>query len=618
MTSCIVLDTPPQLTEDQLAADERMRALAHVYQTALSIIANERVSVKVQPVLGSNGPAAWTDGTTITINSAKLSAIDFDEIVRVHGLVFHELCHVRYSPRQGTTLVKELVNRGLVRSFNALEDQRIETMLANRYPSTKPWLTAAILRWVINDPQALPFGMLLVHGRKYLDPEVRKAFDQNFGIGLPIEPGRLSELKSSAKSIIDEFRMLIFPTDYDRALELTVEFDKIMQEFYMTGGSYSDPHGHDTHQGNEPQDKGRPKGVKEQREDRDSGGAEETDDGPREGNQSGKDKDSGSSNSSTGTDPTPGSGEGDDEDDQPQDVLSVMKDALDEIMSSSDVREEVRNTQRILRGGSGADVLRKSKPTMFAPSAEFVGLSREVAQVLKKLSTQGDPGWIRQVETGRINAVRWFTEGDPETAFDRWDEGVHDATDLEVVVMLDTSGSMGYVATASHQAMWAIKWALDSIDASTTVINYSDSSKTLYSSDERATSMFRYDFDGRGTDPVGGLNQAARIFGHSRRGNKVLIMLTDGQWCSSEDDYGMSSDDYIQKMRQSGVLTSLAFITSGDVSLPDSMDYYIRLLKKPFIHHNVDIASIASGRNLVPFIRRVVEAAIQRKLRSAV
>jgi hypothetical protein len=652
------------IERDKFEADQRMRALAAVYQTTLSILATERVRVLVEEHPHMD-VAAWTNGLDITVNSAHLSELDFEEIVRVHGLVFHELCHVRYTPRKGTNLVTDIIGEGITRAFNVLEDQRIETLLTNKYRSTIPWLTAAILRWVVGRPDSLPSGLLYVHGRRFLPADVRRLFNDSFGFGLPIEPGRLAYLKQEAKVIIDEYRTLVFPSDYDRALSLTRRFHLILTEIEGSGHQHTCPHGHHELPTFGVPDKGRPKGVQEQRKDRDAGDtsplpnepeaeADDEDQTSGQGQQDGDEDDEGQSGgdddgdsggltgegreSRTNTNnddtsappddkpapmyPQAGIGHGSDDPIEPEDqaaALDKISDALQEILNSREVRDEVRSAQQRLRGGNRNEFLKKARVLpgwSTPPGATFKASSKKMIEILNRLTALADPGWVRQVDSGRVNPVRWFTDRDPDTAYDRWDEGVHDATDLEVVLLLDVSGSMGWAAVDSHHAMWAIKNALDSIDAATTVITYDDECKILYSSNERAGTISKYAFTAGGTDPTEGLNQAARIFAHSKRANKILITLTDGHWYTSADEFGMSADDYIKKMRFSGVTTALGFIMHAELALTDP-EYVRSILSDERMQHGCEVVGVAGGQDLVPFIRRVVESAIRRRLSGA-
>jgi hypothetical protein len=79
---------------------------------------------------------------------------------------------------------------------------------------------------------------------------------------------------------------------------------------------------------------------------------------------------------------------------------------------------------------------------------------------------------------------------DLDTIFDQWSEGQDDATEIECVILLDNSGSMsGSKETSAYRAMYAIKRALDRINANTTVITFNTATNVLYRADEKATGV---------------------------------------------------------------------------------------------------------------------------------
>ena len=174
---------------------------------------------------------------------------------------------------------------------------------------------------------------------------------------------------------------------------------------------------------------------------------------------------------------------------------------------------------------------------------------------------------------------------------------------------------MGPIMVEAFNAMWVLKRAFDSVDISTTVIAYDGSSEVLYDSQERATSMVRYAPKGGGTNPVAGLNQAMRILSASQRTNKLLIVLTDGEWALPPDEFDLTSEDYIKRMNEAGVLTALGYI---DGYLND------RIEAGADIHtlvesnrHQCRIAGIATGDTLVPFISDIVTGLIRDRIRGA-
>ena len=657
--------TVPTILTPQQKQAERLRALAGTYQTTDRILSGEGLTVVVEQ--NDNAPAAaWTDGSQITFNSARVKEIDASSVERMNGLNFHELSHVLYTPRRGTSLVSWVLDHQYTEEFNLLEDQRIEALLTARYPATVPWLSAAIARWVL-DGKAAPTGYLFVRGRKYLDGRLRGALRATF-----IAP----ELLPRVDSVIDEYRTLAFSQDFDKAKPLITEFAEILRELRqspdfpqntesgdsmqdMTGAP--DPNGH----GCRPQDVlsgGRPKGVSEQRQaaQRVDDGEDEvtptpqpdqpsdTDaDGSGQGDQSYDDDDSdqgtgageGQPNgSSDDGDPTDGAGSsaGDsgapnqtpsagtgkaDQTEGSQDaqsasgagnnsgadqiVKAIAQQVLTEIRENPIVAEDIRQRQRQIATAGGADLLKKTQWEHISPLPEYANQSSGLRKALSRLLQKADPGWDSRTSNGRVNPMRWVQERDLDTAFDQWNEGVHDAVDMEVVILLDESGSMGPVMKEAATAMWIVKRALDRIGASTTVITFDDKSRVLYHRRDKATPMVRYSYHSGGTNPVLGLAQAASIFARTRRTQKILIIFTDGEWFASTGGDEVSSEEYIRRFNVNGVTTALGYIDRHAEN-----DY-----RRSYVNsHGCTISSVVTGPGLVPFISSIVTTTIKRRL----
>lgn len=613
-----------QEEQDRFLIDERMKALASVYQLADSIIAGEKISVSVGSVPQAQAPA-WTSGAEIFINTATISLEDFDDIVRLHGLNFHELSHVLFTPRAGTNLSQFCMDNGLMPAFNMLEDQRIESLMTTKYPSTAPWLTAAIMRWVTSDQTALDKGYMFVRGRRYLPGELRGMLRSVFG---------RKDLLADIDRIVDTYRLLVFPTDYDAAKPLIEQMQRILE---MLGSPFmQDPNGH----GHAPWhvcDKGRPAPVREQRSLRDRMGSEspkandnKPEGEPGEDRGMGKDHDGvsgdsgeepadngrsqqGEDSGQPSTDSSAGIGSGSVADELMDAARQRAQEMLDALLKSDEVVDDIRRTRLSIEGATETPGLPTAINYDREPLPEFALMERHLTSTMTLLQQEAEPGWHRREDHGRLNVVRWTIERDIEEAFDRWDEGVTDAVDIEAVILLDSSGSMGAVLEEASNAMWVLKRAFDAVEMSTTVIAYDSTSETVYEAQERAGMVVRRPAKCGGTNPIGGLNQAARIFKNSSRKHHLLVVLTDGQWSNCTDQYGMTSHDYIKRMNEAGVSTVLGFI---DAILADriEMGQNLEELIEENRHH-CKIAGLAQGDNLVPFISNMVTDLIRCRIR---
>lgn len=658
------------LMTDNVLQSERAANMAKVYQGANRILTGERLTC-VTAKSGPNAPAAWTDGAEITFNLDAIGEIDFANLVKYHGINFHELSHVLYTPRKGTALVKQVIDEGLYRAFNILEDQRIETLFVSQYRSAAPWLTAAILQWVLR-AGAADTGYLFVRGRRYLPGTLRGALRKSFAH---------QHLLAEVDEIIDAYRLLVFPTDYDAAIDLIRRFAVILRQ--TNAGSTPDPHHSTTEDEDDMVDKGRPSGVGEQRQARDKAdegepeslpSKDETDDDDDwdeddwdeddwddddsdaddddlsedtdadSESESGSDADGSDADGESESDETGEQGDragnsagtqsdapsSDERPDQPVEgngggngaggisdgeIKDLAEQLLGDITSSKEIRDEVRRTQRLISGGDASDILDRARYSAWGVRADYAQKQSNLARSLANLLKSADPGWHKGERSGRVNARRWVQDRDYSTAFDRWDEGVHDAVDMEVVILIDESGSMGYIMEQALNAAWVIKRTLDGIGASTTVITFDTESRILYHRNEKAeASSLRYSYSGGGTTPIGGLEQATRIFSRTRKTQRILIVFTDGDWqhewydrktyryVSAVDSNGNDANTVIANLKRSGVVTALGYIGASGPLNPNRA-------------HNCSIASGVGVDTLVPFMTSIVKSVIKQRLR---
>jgi hypothetical protein len=257
MTGSIVL--PPEIETLRKA-----RGIASVYRTATRILTGENITVSLVNQ-GNYSVPAWTDGINIYINVSLIDLADFDSIERLHGLVFHETAHVLFSPRKHSKIVKWAMEGGFFRSMNCLEDNRIEHLLTSTYPSTAPWLSMMLARWVLqlSDPELV---FPLVAGRKYLPQQIRDAAK-----GLYHTPARIADIDR----VVNRYKELVFPMDYAEAMDLITEFHALVQVPEQLGGGSPWPEG-GVCEDNPTQ--GSPVGGKDQRGWRDSGNGDFEDD----------------------------------------------------------------------------------------------------------------------------------------------------------------------------------------------------------------------------------------------------------------------------------------------------------------------------------------------------
>lgn len=603
-----------QFTEEAAERTLRLQALCRVYEQADRVLSGDPVQV----VVVDEGPApAWSDGASIWLNASEVEDFDLAEMTQINGLNFHELAHHLYTPRRGTELVKWVLNRGYHTAFNLLEDQRIETLLTGRYPAIVPFLTATIVRWLGRDMQSVQLNYVAIRGRRYLPLNIRHAFRDMFvrpdlipDIARIVDEYRLLAFNRDykrAQVLIEEFAKLL--DDLNQSLPYDVP-----QIGEMDGGPGSCAQ-------RSPAGKGRPEPSKMQERDADRakgiGQAEtpyerkqgdpgdqtsaQSGDDPADGQgqgddgqgQQGKSDDGqpGDGSGSNNTGPTkvvemtrdeamaeresrvnsaPSKGHGVDHvksvGGKPTDAsIGALKEALTKAISDvharKDVQADVRTKQRVIIGGDGKfednDIKRGTYDLMPA-NPVVVSAFRRFARELERLKQECEPIWNRQQSSGRLNVQRWMQSCPIDEAFDRWEEGT-DGVDIEAVMLIDRSGSMGggNDVKASESA-WVVKRALDHVGADVSVYSFDHKAEIVFDRGKKAHhTQLPFVYGAGGTDPTTSLIAAERIFMSSQRKSKVLFVVTDG-------DYPESSDEIVRRLNAHGVLTVMVLIMNED------------------------------------------------------
>ena len=599
-----------------------------------------RQDVKVAVVQSfSTTSIAYTDGTTIYLSSAFITSLnqkitggataaDLAPLVaEVKGLLYHETGHVLFSPRSSSQLVKSAISEGVMRSLNILEDQRIETLILGRHYGHKPFLTSSTINWVLKankNDEWKDVGHAFTHGRRYLPVELRRAAFDSFKYG--------PEVAQHVSDIIDEYRLLTFPSGTIRGIELAKLLDEVLTEQDISNVNNGEEHGRPESGSPETESKQRKvQQASQKNEERDAANEEKSDEGEAapdsDGDEKSEDADDSSSESGESIDSTnddyvdegdspeaEGSGKsqgspepkdaGSDSADISAGSGDAFEDALkdaqkksEELASSGQAEREAEQLQEAVareRAAAGPLTKQRSKHTEI-PVPELLGsVPTKVGTTLRRLTDRFRPAWRERQYEGHINPLNYRTRrpGD-RNFFDQYRKGEANAASVEVVVLVDSSGSTnqtqnervltldgvcgypdipGYGTILDYEsfAAWAIKRSIDSLPQSRcTVIGFSSGSQSgiLYGPDERAASnTFRIPSlldprlanyatpwsGGGGTDPLFALIESGKLFDSSKASNKLLVIITDGEWSPT-----FESHKVIQKHRAAGVATAL-------------------------------------------------------------
>lgn len=550
---------------------------------------------------------AWSDSDNIWFHPEHMGALNEPEtVLQVKGLSLHEIAHILLTPRTGSNLAKDVQKASLWRAFNALEDQRIEMFMTKRFGNVAPWLSAAVAKFIMEEPEQWTVAFPLLHGRKYLPKTLRDQVVSKYE-----QPQNVKEIAS----LIDRYIVLNLadPKNYSIAFDIIKRYDELVSELPSNAdpsqGSWNqnpgwrrvgDPAGHDHRkEGEWKSSKSKPMSKAEQQKvsDKvaDAVAQENAGQENAEGNGEGKPD---STQEGGGHGVSTGASLGDIAETILNDIKKSKSREIAQIMKQYSAEVELT--------GSGGKTPDRRDTTNQTVSPSVAQASKSFASELERLKADFDPGWVRRTETGRLNVQRYVAGDDIDECFDEWDNGREDAVDIEATILLDMSGSMQGVAKGAFESMWAIKRALDRNGASTTVIGFDDYATILYSSEERAGNLMKTSWCTGGTSPKSALTYAKNVLAESKRAIKICIVITDGIWGSAEQ-----CDKILKEFRRAGVLTSLAYVTDpsgtwGDPN-PNKIDT-----------HGCEVAvHIADTSDLFTLGRNIVNLGVARNLVNA-
>lgn len=540
-----------------------------VYQRADRILTGLEIEVRIgSPVDGVEAPA-WNDGKVISFNESIIKGMEANTLLGLHGLNFHEVAHLLYSPRIGSDLGAWVKEMGYLTSFNILEDNRAETFLVAKYPATRDFLLATLGEYIINNSgQRLADSFILLAGRKYFSYECRTSIGKLYSARYGIEQAK------KVYYLINKYRTLVFPRDYSIAKQIITEFNTLVPEGTET------PNGCGVRS---PLKNGRPETGKEQ----EALGVTDPESDPN-----------------LNPDETNSYGiGGDDEPTLPraeqaernQEALDRLTDEVNRAKNNPDVVNKVKETQKsISKSNANKTILIKQNATLKSPTTGDVATVRAFSAELERLRIEADPAWGLEKPSGRLNKKRAMNANinDINKLFDRWEQG-NDNHDIEAVLLLDKSGSMYRDIEAVSRGGWVIKRAIERIQGRVTILSYNHNSKVVYDGDEKAKSEYKALDSSGGTNPHYALIETERIMKASQKPTKLVIMLTDGGF------YG--GDEIIERLNDMGATTVMVFL--GELYRPT----------EELLHGAQIFRAIASPSGLV----KVAKDIVRKRLRSS-
>ncbi len=571
---------------------------------------------------------AWSGSQTIGYGLNHLGDLGNPySVMALKGYTIHEIAHILFTARSGSVYRQWIIQNNLNTAFQVAEDSRIEYLMIGRFGnSVSTWLNASVIRHLLNPETELAVQYPLYAGRTYVPLAIREALRSAF-----IDQSLVADIQR----LVLEYREIVFDeqTAVDRAKGILIELDKLLRQAGIT--DLPDPFGHNQRPADELETSGsRPIPYDQQRRAQKNGSKrnDPLDNGttqvgndqekhrtpppqptgcfpqpiqpgqPGEPGQQGQQGQQGYQPGQPGDQVEQGwpAGKGDQRE-QNEAIRELLQTELDKQYEQvkSEVRKEIKTLNRATTDLNSNGTLKEPRQAQYklkSVEPEVFTSAKKFGQELVKIQAENEPGYEKLTDSGKLNAGRYLRECDLEVAFDRFTNGQQEATDIEAVVLLDNSGSMGgNPANQAYRAMFAIKKGLQAINARCSVITYNSYAETLYSADEKVSSQIKDAGASGGTNPDTAVNYAYEVFARSNKAVKLLITITDGEWGNTDE-----VDEQIAELRENGVLTALAFISNGDT------------LRNT---HNFEIISqIKHTSHLLGLAKTIVKLAIGRKL----
>lgn len=542
----------------------RLSRLGRELRLTDQILSNDLDTVSIV----QDGPApAWTtlDGDHVSFALSQMPFPDSKPNVAVWlGTNAHELGHVLFTPRSDTPLVRRILEgdqtfmRGVANLHNIVEDQRQERLILARFAPWRGYLTAALGHHFQGETDT---SWLLMAGRTWLPGTVRANARRLF------VKAQGEWMATQVSTLIGDYQRLVDPgeTEADEAWAILDRlYDLLGQKVPPVQYRCSEIGGHGT-----PDTTGIPGG-----DSRAPKTADEADPGDGDGTDPDGDTDGGDdstpdsqSRSQSSSDAGDGTG-----DDSSEGMRRALTDAAEkQIGQDAEANDDLESIMDALtHASSGGDAQGNDPLGSFSPATDTARhVHKDVADALLDLKDDSEPGWTRRTDSGRLNVRRLVNPYmDADELFDRYDAGQMDASELDVVLLLDVSGSMGAHVTRLAEVTWALRHAVDDLDGTMNVITWdSGPHRVLASAGDRPDDRMFVPTVLGGTNPHSALVESYRLLAGSDARNRLVVILTDGEWSNVRP-----SEQVIDALNEAGVITTLAHLGNLGMTVVQNAD----------------------------------------------
>lgn len=235
-----------------------------------------------------------------------------------------------------------------------------------------------------------------------------------------------------------------------------------------------------------------------------------------------------------------------------EELEAALEDLISSVLDNEDVQADLEHFRGAMEDDSSLSSLLDRHPNSKAErlipvTLDMIRESARLGDVLRQLWAQMEPGWKYGLSEGtRIDMNRAATVTDPDdydSIYVDWEEGQQDNSGIEVVIAGDESGSMAGLVGEGRSPdrpsrgsilsknVWELMFALHEVDATVTVLTYSNAARTLYDRNDQVNAGGYAEINpSGGTNPTPAVKEARRILTMSEMKHKVFIAISDGEW----------------------------------------------------------------------------------------
>ena len=175
--------------------------------------------------------------------------------------------------------------------------------------------------------------------------------------------------------------------------------------------------------------------------------------------------------------------------------------------------------------------------------------------------------------------------------------------EVEVVMLIDSSGSMTGAIQQAMKAQWIIGSAFEKRGAKVTIIPFNNMARDpLKGRDDKfSDKLYPYATAAGGTQPQSALSKSMEIFDKCGSRFKMLFILTDGAWNRADWSHKL-----IDQMNHRGVLTTLVFMGGSERDMAT--------VKATKYHHCKEGFRINGVTQLLPEMRKTFFKAFNKAI----